>query len=96
MEGRLLRFVRPLLSDRFSGACEHRLQAAESLISHDEPFSADEKAKSREIKKSINLNLAAAHLKLKQHSEAIAAASKVRMHTMALTTHEWHWMLNSR
>ena len=52
-------------------------QAAESLISHDDPFSAEEKAQSRDIKKSINLNLAAAHLKLNEHSDAIAAASKV-------------------
>ena len=58
--------------------CGPAPQAAESLISHDEPFSAEEKAQSRDIKKSINLNLAAAHLKLNEHSDAIAAASKVR------------------
>ena len=58
------------------------VQAAESLISHDDPFSAEEKAQSRDIKKSVNLNLAAAHLKLKEYPEAIAAASKVSaLHT---------------
>lgn len=44
---------------------------------YDEQFSADEKKAARDIKKSCNLNLAAAHLKLDNPAEARKAADKV-------------------
>ena len=44
---------------------------------HDDSFSAEEKRQSRDIKKSCNLNLAAAYLKLQRPMDARKAADKV-------------------
>ena len=44
---------------------------------HADNFSTDEKKAARELTKSCNLNLAAAHLKLGAHAAARKAADKV-------------------
>ncbi|KAL4420120.1 hypothetical protein ABPG77_000291 [Micractinium sp. CCAP 211/92] len=54
-----------------------RYDKAMQAIEYDEQFSADEKKAARDIKKSCNLNLAAAHLKLGNPAEARKAADKV-------------------
>jgi len=50
---------------------------AQQAIEHDDAFSADAKAAAREVARSLNLNLAAAHLKTGRYAEARKAADKV-------------------
>ncbi|KAL4419972.1 hypothetical protein ABPG75_007070 [Micractinium tetrahymenae] len=57
-----------------------RYDKAMQAIEYDDQFSADEKKAARDIKKSCNLNLAAAHLKLGNAAEARKAADKVLEH----------------
>lgn len=59
------------------GKAVQRYDKAMQAIEYDEQFSTDEKKAARDIKKSCNLNLAAAHLKLGNPVEARKAADKV-------------------
>ncbi|PSC75187.1 peptidyl-prolyl cis-trans isomerase FKBP62-like [Micractinium conductrix] len=54
-----------------------RYDKALQCIEHDDNFSSDEKKQARDVKKSCNLNLAAAHLKLNAPIAARKAADKV-------------------
>lgn len=63
-----------------NAAAVKRYKRATELINFDDQFSAEEKRQSKDIKKSCNLNLAAAYLKLKDFSQAQAACSKVHTH----------------
>ena len=55
-----------------------RYKRATDLVNFDDQYSVEEKRQSREIKRSCNLNLAAAYLKLREYAEAQAACGKVR------------------
>lgn len=54
-----------------------RYKRAVDLIGYDDTFAPDEKRQSKDIKKSCNLNMAAAYLKLQDWKQAQAACGKV-------------------
>jgi len=61
---------------KYANAVKHYNRAI-GYIEFDDKYEAEEKIKSNEIKKSLNLNLAACYLKLGHWTEAEKAASKV-------------------
>lgn len=59
------------------GRASKKYKKAIDLIDFDSKFEGELKARSRDIKKGANLNLAACHLRLKQYKDAKAACDKV-------------------
>lgn len=55
----------------------HLWERAKQFIEHDDAFEADKKKEAKDLKKSVELNLAAAYLKLKRPGDAKKAADKV-------------------
>ncbi|RMZ52723.1 hypothetical protein APUTEX25_000842 [Auxenochlorella protothecoides] len=62
------------------GRAVRQWNQAEEIIKYDDAFSAEEKEESRAVKKSVQLNLAAAHLKEGSWTEARKAATSVLDH----------------
>ncbi|KAK9813598.1 hypothetical protein WJX73_009452 [Symbiochloris irregularis] len=58
-------------------AAVKRYKKALDMINYDDQFAAEEKRQSTDIKKSCNLNLAAAYLKLQDYTQSQQAAGKV-------------------
>ena len=58
-----------------------RLQAALDLVKAEDTLKAEEKPRARDIRRSCNLNLAAAYLRENDYKGALEAATQVRFTT---------------